>query len=82
MLTFTGELVTVVDGKLNKRPLPNYAPPPTYRQLYDLLGEALLSQGEVPVRPEDARNVIRVIELAKKSMTKGVTVMVREGVFI
>ncbi len=41
--------------------------PVTYRAFYDQFAGALAGQGEVPVKPETPRDVIRLIELARLS---------------
>ena len=41
--------------------------PVTYRAFYGQFAEALAGQGEVPVKPETPRDVIRLIELARLS---------------
>lgn len=40
---------------------------------YREFAKALLGEGEVPVKPEDASAVIRLIELARKSSREGRT---------
>ncbi|KAH7022303.1 oxidoreductase [Ilyonectria destructans] len=62
-------------GKLNKSVCPNVAPQ-TYVKFYDLLGAALDGKGEVPVRPEDSRDGIRLVELATASFEQGATLAV------
>ncbi|KAK7415170.1 hypothetical protein QQX98_006114 [Neonectria punicea] len=63
-------------GKLNKSVYPNVTPQ-TYLKFYELLAAAMDGKGEVPVKPEDARNGIRLVELAKASFEQGVTLSVR-----
>ena len=48
-------------------------PPATYRAFYEELAKALAGDGKVPVSPEEAAAVIRLIELCKESSTKGRT---------
>lgn len=62
-------------GKLNKSVYANVAPQ-TYVKFYDLLGAALDGKGEVPVRPEDSRDGIRLVELATASFEQGATLAV------
>jgi predicted dehydrogenase len=45
--------------------------PPTYIAFYDALSGALTGHGRVPVTARDARNVIRIIELAMESSETG-----------
>lgn len=44
--------------------------PGDYRKLYQNIYQALTEQEELHVKPEEARDVIRIIELAKKSHTE------------
>ncbi|KAF7556176.1 hypothetical protein G7Z17_g1588 [Cylindrodendrum hubeiense] len=62
-------------GKLNKSVYPNVAPQ-TYLKFYELLGAAIDGKGEVPVKPEDGRDGIRLVELATASFEKGATLAV------
>ncbi|KAL8737182.1 MAG: hypothetical protein Q9181_001939 [Wetmoreana brouardii] len=50
--------------------------PQTYVIFYTQLVHALAGNGEMPVKPEDASAVIRLIELAKQSSDEGRTVYV------
>ena len=50
--------------------------PPTYVEYYRILAKALLGGGEVPVRAEEARNVIRLVEMARQSSREGKTLAV------
>ncbi|KIX03487.1 uncharacterized protein Z518_07040 [Rhinocladiella mackenziei CBS 650.93] len=62
-----GTLTTApVNGNIISQPLPTLAGP-TYESLYKTLVEALHGNGDVPVSPESARDVIHVIELAIQS---------------
>ena len=47
--------------------------PPTYVEFYRILADALRGKGPVPVKAEEARNVIRMVELAQESSTLGKT---------
>lgn len=42
--------------------------------LYENVAAAIKGEGELEVRPEQSRDVLRVIELARESHNKGVTV--------
>jgi len=48
--------------------------PPTYAGFYRQLAIALLGKGDIPVEPEVAASVIRLVELIKESSTTGKTV--------
>lgn len=54
-------------------PHPSISPPPTYAAFYAPLARALAREGEVPVKAEEARDVIRLIELAGRSSSEGRT---------
>ncbi|KAL8840556.1 MAG: hypothetical protein Q9170_001309 [Blastenia crenularia] len=68
-----GILTTVDDGILVARPFPT-AQPVSYKAFYTQFAQAVAGRGEVPVKPEDASAVIRLIELAKQSSDEGRTV--------
>ncbi|KAH6889242.1 oxidoreductase [Thelonectria olida] len=59
-------------GRLKESVYPN-VPPQTYSKYYELFAAALEGKGGVPVKPEDARDGIRIIELAKESSQNGNT---------
>ncbi|KAI0449749.1 hypothetical protein F5B21DRAFT_33044 [Xylaria acuta] len=62
-----GRLVTVgEDGKMSEKVMPNVEPP-TYKKIYELLGEALRGKGPVPVPASEACDVLRILEAAKES---------------
>ncbi|VUC25261.1 unnamed protein product [Clonostachys rosea] len=73
-----GILTISQNGTQEPKPHPN-VPPPTYSEFYNILGTALDGNGPVPVRPEDARNVIRIVELAQESAAKGETLALNKG---
>lgn len=75
-----GTLALVKDGVLHESPYQNL-PAPTYTAFYDVLFDALAGKREVPVDARDARNVIRLVELAQESSEKGVTVLISAGEF-
>ncbi|KAE8324088.1 oxidoreductase [Aspergillus sergii] len=75
-----GTLVLVKDGALHASPYPNL-PPPTYTAFYDMLSDALAGKGDVPVSARDARNVIRLVELAQESSERGVTISINPEEF-
>lgn len=52
------------------------ADPPTFVEYYRQISKALSGQGDVPVSATDARTVIHLIELAKKSSELGQTLEV------
>ncbi|KAL9578912.1 MAG: hypothetical protein Q9212_005416 [Teloschistes hypoglaucus] len=71
-----GTLTTVDDdGNLNTRPYPTIHAE-TYKTYYTQLAQAIAGKGEVPVKPVDAKEVIRLIELAKQSSDEGRTIEV------
>ncbi|KAL9609791.1 MAG: hypothetical protein Q9167_005469 [Letrouitia subvulpina] len=72
-----GTLTTLKDGKLNAEAYPTIKPVP-YSTAYSQLAKALVGQGDVPVKPENASSVIRLIELAKQSSFEGKTLEVSE----
>jgi predicted dehydrogenase len=63
-------------GRLLNAVVPNL-PPATYLKFYDILATALEGKGEVPVRPEAARDTIKLIELVAQSSREGVTLPVK-----
>lgn len=46
-----------------------------YVEFYRLLANALQGEGKVPVEPEDAADVLRIIEMALESSRTGRTVV-------
>lgn len=48
--------------------------PATYVQYYRLFAKALKGEGEVPVKPEEARDVLKIVEAALLSSKEGRTV--------
>ena len=48
--------------------------PGNYMAFYDNLYDCIARSGEIAVKPEEAANVIRIIEAAQKSDTEGMTV--------
>jgi predicted dehydrogenase len=65
--------VTVVgeDGKLERKTWETVSPPPTYVEYYRLFGKAVAGEGEVPVKAEGARDVLRIVEAALLSSKEG-----------
>ena len=47
------------------------SPPPTYVEYYRVFGKALAGEGEVPVKAEEARDVLKIIEAALQSSKEG-----------
>ncbi|KAI4243185.1 MAG: hypothetical protein LQ352_007079 [Teloschistes flavicans] len=70
-----GTLTTVDDDghNLNAIPFPTIHTE-TYKTFYTRLARAVAGEGDVPVKPEDAGQVIRLIELAKQSSEEGRTI--------
>lgn len=58
-------------GELERRTWATVSPPPTYVEYYRVFGRALRGEGEVPVRAEEARDVLRIIEAALLSSKEG-----------
>lgn len=57
-------------------------PPPTYGAFYSILLGALEGKDAVPVDAREARNVIRLVELAQESSEKGTTVSINLDHFL
>lgn len=70
-------MTTMRDGQPTSVPWPNIEPV-TYSAFYGQLAKALAGQGDVPVKPEVPRDVIRLIELARMSSKDGRTLEVGE----
>ena len=47
----------------------------TYVEYYRVLAKALKGEGESPVKPEEARDVLRIIEAAIASSKEGRTIL-------
>jgi predicted dehydrogenase len=58
-------------GKLDRKVWATVSPPPTYVEYYRVFGEALEGKGEVPVKAEEARDVLEIIEAALLSSKEG-----------
>lgn len=58
-------------GALEKKVWPTVSPPPTYVEYYRVFGRALKGEGEVPVKAEEARDVLMIIEAALLSSKEG-----------
>ena len=67
-----GTLTTIQDGKPVKEIIPTVEPP-TYTEYYRKLARALGGEGQLPASGEEAREVIRLIELARESSQTGRT---------
>ncbi|KAM5456242.1 hypothetical protein MaudCBS49596_001263 [Microsporum audouinii] len=66
-----GILTTSADGKFSSMVIQ--PEPPTYKEFYRLFAKALSGQGQVPVNPADSSTVIHLVELAKESSKKGMS---------
>jgi len=65
--------VTLAEGNgFTKQTYPSVKPT-LYVEYYKILAKALNGQGNVPVKPEDASNVLRIIEMAQESSRTGRT---------
>ncbi|KAK2877305.1 hypothetical protein FQN49_001256 [Arthroderma sp. PD_2] len=69
-----GVITTFINGKLSSQGVT--AEPPTYTEFYRSFAKALSGQGQVPVDPADSSAVIHLVELAKESSKKGMTLPV------
>jgi predicted dehydrogenase len=58
-------------GGLERRTWETVSPPPTYVEYYRVFGGAVAGEGEVPVRAEEARDVLRIVEAALLSSREG-----------
>ncbi|KXG50061.1 uncharacterized protein PGRI_060280 [Penicillium griseofulvum] len=67
-----GTLTTIQNGKPVKEVVPTVEPP-TYTEYYRKLVRALDGEGELPASGVEAREVIRLIELARESSSTGRT---------
>lgn len=47
--------------------------PPTYLEYYRIFARAIRGEGDVPVKAEEARDVLRIIELIEQSSREGRT---------
>ena len=63
----------MVEGDKFKREKYPSVKPTLYVEYYRLFVLALQGKGEVPVKPEDAADVLRIIELAQESSKTGRT---------
>jgi predicted dehydrogenase len=72
-----GTLTTVAYEKATpvKKTYPTVEPA-TYVEYYKTFAKALNGQGDVPVAPTDARDVLRLLELALQSSKEGRTIEV------
>ncbi|KAK3059105.1 hypothetical protein LTR09_000671 [Extremus antarcticus] len=70
-----GTLTVIEDGKPS-RATHRTAAPATYVKYYRVFAKALRGEGEVPTTPGDARDVLRIIELAIQSSKEGRTLSV------
>ena len=67
-----GILSVVDDSTISSRPWPTVSSP-NWSTYYSLLAKALAGKGEVPVKAEEAADVIRLVELARQSSKEGKT---------
>lgn len=67
-----GVLTTASGGKFSTETVPTVEPA-TYAEFYRKFARALSGTAEVPVKPETASSVIRIIELARESSKSGKT---------
>ncbi|KAI4267540.1 MAG: hypothetical protein L6R38_008221 [Xanthoria sp. 2 TBL-2021] len=71
-----GTLTTPINSILTSKPHPTVQPTAetTYKAIYTQLAAAVAGKGDVAVKAEEAREVIRLIELARRSSKEGRTV--------
>ncbi|KAH7376359.1 putative NAD binding Rossmann fold oxidoreductase [Plectosphaerella cucumerina] len=77
----SGLLTTWENGVHVTAPVPNLTPP-TYAEFYNLLALALDGKGRLPVTAEEARDVIKLVELSKESSRAQTTLAVSSGDFL
>ncbi|KAI9762664.1 MAG: hypothetical protein M4579_000282 [Chaenotheca gracillima] len=70
-----GVLTTVAGNDFKTEVYPTVKPD-TYVEFYKIFASALSGKGDVPVKAEQARDVIRLIELARQSSKEGRTLNV------
>jgi len=58
-------------GGLERKVWETVSPPPTYVEYYRVFGKAVAGEEEVPVRAEEARDVLRIVEAALLSSKEG-----------
>ena len=68
--TQQGTLTTMANGAPTRSIVPTVQPS-TYVEYYRVLAKALRGEGESPVKPEEARDVLRIIEAAIESSKEG-----------
>ena len=68
----SGTLTTLQNNTPKAQHYPNIAPV-TYKAFYTQFAAALRGEADVPVRPEEVREVIRIIELVRRSSGEGRT---------
>ena len=71
-----GRITTIQDDGEPKREIYHTVEPATYGEFYRRFAKALKGQGEVPVKAEDAREVLRIIDMALLSSKEGRTIVV------
>lgn len=72
-----GTLTSIVKGQPEREVCPNIEPT-TYSAFYAQFAKALAGECDVPVKPQGPRDVIRLIELARRSTRDGRTLRVGE----
>ncbi|KAI9727765.1 MAG: hypothetical protein M1834_008004 [Cirrosporium novae-zelandiae] len=70
-----GTLTTAEGDKITSEVYPTIEGE-SYSTYYSIIAKALAGQGDVPVKPEEASSVIRLIELAQESSKTGKTLTV------
>lgn len=65
-------MTTIQNGKPVKEVIPTVEPP-TYTEYFRKFARALAGEGDLPASAAEARDVIRLIELAKESSKTGRT---------
>lgn len=67
-------ILTVLGADGPKSSVLSNVEPLTYAALYQAFADALVGKGEIPVKAEEARDVLRIIEAAKESAKSGKSV--------
>ena len=71
-----GRITTIHDDGEPERSIYHTVEPATYVEFYRRFAKALQGEGEVPVKAEDARDVLKIIDMALLSSKEGRTIVV------
>ena len=67
---YAGTLSLAEGSGFKSQPYPSVKPT-LYLEFYKIFAKALEGQGKVPVQPEEAADVLRMIEMAQESSRTG-----------